>query len=86
MVSAFLPHSLTLFVSYSSSVLCAGHMPDYACLIIGANMGVVGMCKEHMGVALALKVTPERSSWPSCSHLAIGCPLDKCYVLKYGQI
>lgn len=33
-----------------------GHMPDYACLIIGANMGVVGMCKEHMGVALALKI------------------------------
>lgn len=34
----------------------AGHLPDYACLIVGANMGVVGMCKEHMGVALALKV------------------------------
>lgn len=34
-----------------------GHLPDYACLIVGANMGVVGMCKEHMGVALALKVT-----------------------------
>lgn len=33
-----------------------GHMPDYACLMVGANMGVVGMCKEHMGVALALKV------------------------------
>lgn len=33
-----------------------GHMPDYACLIVGANMGVVGMCKEHLGVALALKV------------------------------
>mmetsp|Transcript_34634 Transcript_34634/g.87650 ORF Transcript_34634/g.87650 Transcript_34634/m.87650 type:complete len:638 (-) Transcript_34634:745-2658(-) len=33
-----------------------GHLPDYACLIVGANMGVVGMCKEHMGVALALKV------------------------------
>ena len=31
-------------------------MPDYACLIVGANMGIVGMCKEHMGVALALKV------------------------------
>ena len=29
---------------------------DYACLIVGANAGVVGMCKEHMGVALALKV------------------------------
>jgi GTPase len=33
-----------------------GHLPDYACLIVGANMGVVGMCKEHLGVALALKV------------------------------
>lgn len=33
-----------------------GHMPDYACLMVGANMGVVGMCKEHLGVALALKV------------------------------
>lgn len=31
-------------------------MPDYACLMVGANMGVVGMCKEHLGVALALKV------------------------------
>lgn len=29
--------------------------PDYACLIVGANAGVVGMCKEHLGVALALK-------------------------------
>ncbi len=33
-----------------------GHLPDYACLIVGANMGVVGMCKEHLGVALALKI------------------------------
>lgn len=33
-----------------------GHLPDYACLMVGANMGVVGMCKEHLGVALALKV------------------------------
>jgi hypothetical protein len=40
-------------------ILCplpAGHLPDYACLLVGANMGVVGMCKEHLGVALALKV------------------------------
>lgn len=22
-----------------------GHLPDYACLMVGANMGVVGMCK-----------------------------------------
>lgn len=33
-----------------------GHLPDYACLIVGANAGIVGMCKEHLGVALALKV------------------------------
>ena len=33
-----------------------GHLPDYACLLVGANAGVVGMCKEHLGVAHALKV------------------------------
>lgn len=32
------------------------HTADYACLIVGANAGVVGMCKEHLGVALALRV------------------------------
>ncbi len=26
-----------------------GHLPDYACLIVGANMGVVGMCKASTG-------------------------------------
>lgn len=31
-------------------------MPDYACLVVGANAGLIGMCKEHLGVALALKV------------------------------
>jgi len=25
-------------------------------LIIGANHGLIGMCKEHMGIALALKI------------------------------
>lgn len=33
-----------------------GHMPDYACLIVGGNAGIVGMCKEHLGIALALRV------------------------------
>lgn len=33
-----------------------GHFPDYACLIVGANAGIVGMSKEHLGVALALRV------------------------------
>ncbi|PSC69725.1 GTP-binding 1 [Micractinium conductrix] len=32
------------------------HLPDYACLIVGANAGVVGMAKEHLGVALALRI------------------------------
>ena len=33
-----------------------GHLPDYACVIVGANAGVIGMCKEHFGVAMALKI------------------------------
>eukprot|EP01132_Coremiostelium_polycephalum_P001186 gene1186-1499_t len=33
-----------------------GHAPDYAMLMIGANMGVVGMTKEHLGISLALRV------------------------------
>jgi len=33
-----------------------GHMPDYAAVVVGANAGLIGMCKEHLGVALALKV------------------------------
>jgi len=33
-----------------------GHVPDYVLLVVGANMGVVGMTKEHLGIALALKV------------------------------
>ncbi|NHJ33477.1 MAG: elongation factor 1-alpha [Asgard group archaeon] len=33
-----------------------GHKPDYVLLVVGANMGVVGMTKEHLGIALALKV------------------------------
>lgn len=33
-----------------------GHHPDYAMLTVGANMGVVGMTKEHLGITLALRV------------------------------
>lgn len=33
-----------------------GHMPDMACLVVGANAGVIGMCKEHLGIALALQI------------------------------
>eukprot|EP01119_Soliformovum_irregulare_P010658 TRINITY_DN2629_c0_g1_i2.p1 TRINITY_DN2629_c0_g1~~TRINITY_DN2629_c0_g1_i2.p1 ORF type:complete len:616 (+),score=190.10 TRINITY_DN2629_c0_g1_i2:176-2023(+) len=33
-----------------------GHVPDFAMLMIGANMGVSGMTKEHLGLALALRV------------------------------
>lgn len=33
-----------------------GHKPDYVLLVVGANMGIVGMTKEHLGIALALKV------------------------------
>ena len=33
-----------------------GHSPNYVMLSIGANMGLVGMTKEHLGIALALKI------------------------------
>ncbi|XP_047144410.1 GTP-binding protein 1 isoform X1 [Hydra vulgaris] len=33
-----------------------GHAPDFCMLMIGANAGIVGMTKEHLGLALALNV------------------------------
>ena len=33
-----------------------GLMPDYSLIIVGANMGVSRMTKEHLGISLALKV------------------------------
>jgi len=33
-----------------------GNFPDYCMLLVGANMGVVGMTKEHFHLTLALKV------------------------------
>ncbi|XP_050391749.1 GTP-binding protein 1 [Patella vulgata] len=33
-----------------------GHAPDFAMLMVGANAGVIGMTKEHLGLALALNV------------------------------
>lgn len=34
----------------------SGHAPDYTMLVAGANMGLNGMAKEHLGIALALHV------------------------------
>lgn len=33
-----------------------GCSPDYVMLIVGSNAGIVGMTKEHLGLALALNV------------------------------
>ena len=33
-----------------------GLMPDYSIIIVGANMGVSRMTREHLGISLALKV------------------------------
>jgi len=33
-----------------------GHHPDYAMLVVGSNMGFIGMTKEHLGITLALKM------------------------------
>lgn len=32
-----------------------GTLPDYAMIVVGANMGVLRMTREHLGLALALK-------------------------------
>jgi GTPase len=33
-----------------------GMCPEYACVMLGANMGLQRMTKEHLGIALALQV------------------------------
>lgn len=33
-----------------------GMMPDYSMIIVGANMGISKMTKEHLGITLALKI------------------------------
>lgn len=33
-----------------------GHVPDFTMLMVGANAGIIGMTKEHLGLALALNV------------------------------
>jgi GTPase len=33
-----------------------GHSPDFVMLMIGSNSGIVGMTKEHLGLAVALNV------------------------------
>lgn len=33
-----------------------GHAPDFCMLMIGSNAGIIGMTKEHLGLALALSV------------------------------
>jgi GTPase len=33
-----------------------GLLPDYCMIVVGANMGVSRMTKEHLGISLALKI------------------------------
>uniref|UniRef100_A0A3B1KDJ8 GTP-binding protein 1 n=1 Tax=Astyanax mexicanus TaxID=7994 RepID=A0A3B1KDJ8_ASTMX len=33
-----------------------GHLPDFCMLMVGSNAGIIGMTKEHLGLALALSV------------------------------
>jgi GTPase len=35
---------------------CTAHFPDFAMVVVGANAGLIGMSREHVGIALALKV------------------------------
>jgi len=33
-----------------------GLLPDYVMILVGANMGLTSMTKEHIGIALSLKI------------------------------
>lgn len=33
-----------------------GLMPDYGMIVVGANMGVSRMTREHLGISLALNI------------------------------
>lgn len=46
------------WVGLFSNALCIfpGNYPDYTMMIVGSNMGVVGMTKEHYQLTLALKI------------------------------
>ena len=33
-----------------------GLYPDFAMIIVGANQGILRMTKEHLGIALSLKI------------------------------
>lgn len=33
-----------------------GGVPDYSCVLVGSNMGITRMTKEHIGLSLALKI------------------------------
>eukprot|EP00474_Spongospora_subterranea_P008676 CRZ09134.1 hypothetical protein [Spongospora subterranea] len=43
---------------YLKTTICglSGSYPDYVCALIGANMGISKMTKEHIGVAIALQI------------------------------
>lgn len=47
-----------LTCSYFKTTLygLSGCAPDYVMLMVGGNAGLIGMSKEHLGVALALNV------------------------------
>jgi GTPase len=34
----------------------SGYYPQYAMLVVGANMGISRMTKEHIGIAISLKI------------------------------
>lgn len=59
-----------------------GHLPHYCMLMVGANAGVIGTTKEHLGLALALnvpvfvvitKVSVNCSSSSTCAERIITC-------------
>lgn len=64
----------------------SGCAPDYVMLMVGGNAGLIGMSKEHLGVALALNVPiavcVTKVSNPSCSLLTLQTDMTPPNILE----
>ena len=48
--------SFVAYVRLAHSYGLTGTLPDFACVIVGGNAGLVGLSREHFGLAIALRI------------------------------
>ena len=49
-------HEVSNTLSLLPNLPPTGTLPDYACVIVGGNAGLVGLSREHFGLSLALRL------------------------------